>query len=429
MPNSLNDYGSEAPAYGGSGMVDNCIVQSQVTSGNADFFSVSGLNLTLIANATDPFEVSVAGKRVRLVANVVFAVTDTAHNFIFIDQTGALSRTATPVTYAFTAPGAPASGDMWFDLGKNLMKTWNGAAWVASTKVCIGYVRADAAAINARYVCEPIGAFPLWRWQTFGDGSDGFLDVTGTTTLDDTKRYTAVVIRGSGKILQTAGGGANAYPLTIKSQSIIACVGTSGIDLNGLGRAFGAGSTTTGATGSTTGLGGSGGGGGGGTSAGGAGGAAGRTGILAGASNAGGTAGTTLGGTGGAGVASSIPAGGLEAQTLFCLGNGGGGGGGDGAVAGGNGGSGGGTAWLYAAVIAIGASAVVRAEGNPGVAGSAAARGGGGGGGGGVIMALCRNFMNSGSFSAVGGAIGASGGAGSGAGGVGGAGVAKRIAI
>src|SRR4029077_2905256 len=120
MPNSLNDIGNEAPAYGSTGVVDNCIVQSQVVSGNADFFSVAGLNLTLIANGTDPFEVSVSGKRVKLTANVVFAVTDNANNFVWIDQTGALGVTTLPCIYSFTAPTG-ATGQHWFDLGKNQM--------------------------------------------------------------------------------------------------------------------------------------------------------------------------------------------------------------------------------------------------------------------------------------------------------------------
>jgi hypothetical protein len=428
MPNSLNDIGNEAPAYGGAGIVDNCIVQSQVVSGNADFFSASNLNLTLIANATDPFEVSVAGKRVKLVANVVFAVTDTAHNFIFIDQTGALSRVATPPTYAFTAPAGPASGDMWFDLGKNQMKTWNGAAWVASNKVMIGYVRADAAAINARYVCMPIGAYPLWLYNSYGDGSDGFLDVSaGTTTIDTVKRYTAVVVRSTGAIVHSSGGGTTAFPPVIYAP-MVALIGTVGMDLNGLGRPGSNGAITTPSAPVGTGIGGSGGGGGGGTNAGSAGAPFNRTTILASGTSSAGAAGTALGGAGGAGTASPYPAGGLKSPMSWTIGNGGGGGGGDGAVAGGNGGAGGGGFHVICAVMAIGASAFFRGDGTAGVAGSAAARGGGGGGGGGVVIAVCRNFFNSGTFTALAGNAGGSGGAGAGAGGAGGAGVAKRIA-
>lgn len=426
MSNSQNDIGNEAPAYGGTGMVDNCIVQSQVVAGNADFFSVAGLNLTLIANATDPFEVSVAGKRVKLTANVVLAVTDNAHNFIFIDQTGALSRTATPTTYSPTAPGAPAAGDMWFDLGKNLMKTWNGAAWVASTKVPIGYVRADAAAINAAYVCEPIGAYPWWKYQQ-SDGSDGFLDATGgATTINGTKSYTAIVIRDTATVTQQG----QTFVQTLRFQGIMACVGTGGVDLNLKGRARGNGANGTGAAGGGNGLGGPGGGGGGGTNAGGAGGASNLEMATVAIGGTGGAAGGAGGGPGASGAQTNFSPNGFPVPAMFGGGNGGGGGGGTGAAAGANGGNGGGNGNYIGPAIRIGASAFMRADGEAGTVSPAAARGAGGGGGGGVIQTFCRNWFQSGTFSAALGLGGGNGGnAGAGAGGDGLPGVAQRFAI
>lgn len=425
MGDVLYKQGSSlAPVYKRDGK-SNFIVQSQVASGNSDFFSLpGGLTLRLIANSTDPFEIDVNAVRLTLTANVDLTVTDTAHNFIWIDDTGATGRSALPCVYSFTAPGAPATDQHWFDLGKNQMKRYNGAAFVAVARVFIGYVRADAAAINARYVCEPIGLDPYSRFWRFGDGSDGFLDITGTIPIQGTKRYTAVVVRGAGILNHSTSVNTLAVPY-IYSQSIIACVGTAGVDLNGLGRAAGSGTTTTGGAGASGGLGGGGGGGGGGTSGGGAGGTYVPT-FHFGA-QAGGAAGTTLGGTGGLGPSSAMP-GGLPPGSMWGCGAGGGGGGGDGAVAGGNGGAGGGSTNMFAPAIAIGASAVIRANGANGTAGSAAARGGGAGGGGGVVLLYSSNFFNDGTLSATGGTGGGAGGAGAGAGGNGGAGLAVRFA-
>lgn len=427
MSSTLNDIGNEAPAYGGaSGLIDNCIVQSQVVAGNADFFTVAALNLTLVANATDPFEVSVAGKRVKLTANVVFAVTDTAHNFIFIDQTGALSRVANPCTYAFTAPGGPASGDMWFDLGKNQMKSWNGAAWVVSNKVAIGYVRADGGAINAAYACEPIRMDPYTRFSVFGDGSDGFMNITaGTNSLGRVFQATALIVSGTGAITHSGPNGTAIS--TIKSQGPVVFLVAAAASFDGKGRGGGAGALAVGAGGGNGAYGGSGGGGGGGTSAGGAGGNQWLTATMAAA--LGGAAGAALGGAGGAGTATGFPTGGISTNYPTTVGNGGGGGGGDGVAAGGNGGAGGGQINLWAPVITVAAASGITALGINGVAGSAAARGGGGGGGGGIINLYYRNLFNAGTISAAAGTGGAAGGAGAGAGGLGGAGlvVSQRI--
>lgn len=400
------------------------IISSQVTSGNSDFFSVSGLTLTLIANATDPFIYSIGNDVYKLTANVTLTVTNNAHNFIYLDNTGALSRAATPCTYAFTAPAGPASGDFWYDLGKRAMKTYNGSSWVASSKIAIGYVRADAAVINATYACEPIGFTPFDR-RKISSGADGFLNVTaGTTTIDTTKNYTAVVVISTANINHTAAS--TVGKMVLKSQGVVALMGSSGIELNGLGRSGGAGATGTGSSVSIYGFGGGGGGGGGGTSGGGAGSPTGNPSYLA-ASVGTGVAGTPGGGAGGTGPTSVISS--LAFQSPGLFGGGGGGGGGDGGSAGGNGGAGGGSVEIVCSCLAATSGSVLRANGANGVVGGGANRGGGGGGGGGIIQIFSRNYLMNGTATANGGTGGGSGGAGSGAGGNGGAGVVSQVKI
>jgi hypothetical protein len=426
MPNSQNDIGNEAPAYGGGGLLDNCISRAKIVAGNSNFLTTAALNVTLAASAGTPFEVSVGGKRVLLTSNVVFGLTDNAHNFIYIDQTGALSRVATPPTYAFTAPGGPASGDMWFDLSMNQMNTWNGAAWVASNKVMIGYQRCDSGGPTGDAVSMPIGAYPLWIWENFGNGSDGFLDVSaGTTTIDNAKNYTAVIVRGAGTLQHSANGVGN--QLSIRCQTIYAQIGTSGLDLKGLGRQAAAGGTGAGAAGNLGGTGGSGGGGGGGTSAGGAGGTRVRSGTFQ--ASSGGTGGSAGGGAAGAGTATDYPSGNGRPFGFCSLSAAGGSGGGSGAANGGTGGSGGGTAFLSAPVIDITAASIIRVDGANGTAGAAAACGGGGGGGGGILELVYRNLFQNQAPTALAGSGGGAGGAGGAAGGNGGAGLVKLFAM
>ncbi|KAF0241995.1 MAG: hypothetical protein FD180_4138, partial [Planctomycetota bacterium] len=308
------------------------IFSTRVVSGNADFFSVSGLTLTLVASSTDPFVYDIAGTRYELQANITLAVTDTAHNFIFIDSARAMGRAALPCVYAFTAPGAPATEQHWFDLGKSQMKRWDGSAWQRTARIFIGYVRADAGTINARYACEPIGISPMDRFNFYGVGADGFLDVSsGTTTIDNILRYTAVVVRGGTLNHSTAVTAIT----TIQSQSVFIVLGSGVVNLNGLGTGGGAGGTGSGNAGNVGGEGGRGGGGGGGTNAGGAGGAGlqNNRNVVSG----GGTAGAAAGGAGGLG-GSALASLGAGRTDYFRAPQGasGGGGGGNGASAGAN---------------------------------------------------------------------------------------------
>lgn len=407
-----------------------CILASQIVSGNADFFSLpSGLTLRLLASSSTPFSYDIARKRYTLRANVDLTVTDNAHNFIWIDSSGVTGRVATPCTYAFTAPAGPATNDHWFDLGSDLMKSWNGSAWVTTAHVFIGYVRADSAAINARYACEPIAMSPEMRWRMFGDGGSGFLDLT-TSDLSlfpvSPKRQTAIVMRGNSIMRH----GSNVIGLaTVLCQGIFIMLDTAIVDLNDRGRAGFNGGTGTGGNGQSSGFGGCGGGGGGGTSAGGAGG----TGIMLSATSflsqaAGGTAG---GGAGGSGTATAMLSFSFSRgqPITFLYGHGGGAGGGSGAANGGNGRAGGGGVNILCSTLALGSGTIIRSNGTDGDVGPGVSRGAGGAGGGGCVQLFYRNFFNNGTLQANGGTGGASGGAGSGAGGNGGLGLVSSTVI
>lgn len=401
------------------------ICSSRVVSGNADFFSVSSLTLTLQASSTDPFAYDIAGAPFQLQSNVALSVTDNAHNFVWIDNTGTMGRSALPCVYDWTAPSSPATDQHWYDLGKAQMKSWSGAAWTNVSRIFIGYVRADSASINARYACEPIGISPLDRYSFYGSGSNGFLDVSaGTTTIDDTKAYTAVVVRGG-----TLNHGASLTSITtIQCQGVFILLSPGTINLNGLGLSGGAGATGAGTAGGTGGEGGRGGGGGGGTNAGGAGGNGLQNNRQA--TSGGGTGGTGGGGAGGTGGnALSSPGPGRVGFFIFPQGAPGGGGGGSGAAAGANGGAAGGAFEIKSPVFAVGSGATFSAKGAAGSNGPAASRGAGGGGGGGTITVYFRNSFQSGTIDVSGGAGGTSGGAGSGAGGPGGTGRSSLLQV
>lgn len=408
------------------GLETDCIISAAMSSGNPLFVSVSGTTLTLLG-ATTPFVVDVKGRRCVVNTDAVtLALTDDAHNFVYFDRNGGayqLGRSAVPPRYSYETPGAPSTDDYWYDLGAMAMKKYSGSAWVEVEHVFIGYVRMDsgAATISA---CEPVGAAPLWRFQNFGNGSDGFLDISsGTTSITGIKQYTAVACRGTATIQHVDAG---SIQLKILCQGIFALMGTSGVNLDTLG--VGGRSGGTGAGGAGFGNGSApGGGGGGGTNAGGAGG----TGV--GPTNTGTYAGGAGGGAGAAGSAGVTTTGtvgyAVKDSWVPCLGAGGGAGGGDGASNGGNGGDGGGGIFIWAASIAVGSSALLVARGGNGQDGGGANRGAGGGGGGGCILLVYRSYVNSGTVSVAGGSGGASGGAGSGAGGAGGAGHLQTVRI
>ncbi len=383
---------------------------------NADFFSVAGLNLTLIANATTPFGYDVNGTTVTLTSNVVAAVNNNANNFVWIDNTGALGFSAFPPIYSFVAPGAPATDQHWFNLGLNHMQRWNGAAWVNVNRIFIGYVRADAGTIDARYVCEPLMLYPMQRFLTRGTGVDGFLEVTaGTTTLDGSKNYTAVVIRGTGVVKHTANAPTQ---LNWGVQGIVVLLGTGGIDLNDLGGPRG----VDGAAGGNGGLGGGGGGGSHGTANSTAGGNHYALPISF-AERGGGAISPADNVPGGTGEDSAIPADGLLEPVPFNLYGGGGGNAGHAGGIPAVSSPGGGGIQIECASLAISSTALFRANTSNGTNGIGSGNGGGSTGGGGVLAVFARSFWNDGtSFTATPGAVGGEGGGTGGPGGLGGQG-------
>lgn len=355
------------------------ILSTKIVSDKPDFLSLpAGLTIRLLASGGDPFIYSIGSALVNLTSNVDVAAVNNAHNFVWADTAGVTGVSLFPPLYSFAPPGGPATDQHWFDLGKNLMKRWNGSAWVAVGRIFIGYVRADSGALNARYVCEAIGLTPMERFSKFGNGSDGFLDVSaGTTTINGSKHYTAIVIRGAGVIKHTARG---LLPLEIQSQSIVAPIGTSGIDLKGLGLLGGIHLGGGNVPGQGGGLGGAGGNTSGGAS----------LNIMDG----------SLSGSPG-GVSPNIT---LEPTRTIDRGYGNGGASNAGTNAG-NGGNGGGYMKLKSPVICVGATALIRSDGDAGTNG-AGNEGGGGGGGGGILALIYRHLINSGSITVGGGAGG-----------------------
>lgn len=404
----------QVPVAGGGGSAvayQDAIISTKSISDVPDFLTLpGGLVARLVASGADPFVYSIGSTLVTLTANVNLTVTDNAHNFLWVDLLGILGRSAFPPIYSFMQPGAPSTDQHWFDLGKNVMNRWSGAAWIAIDHIFIGYVRADTGAINARYVCEAVGMTPMERYVKLGNGADGFLDLSaGTTVLNLTKKYTAVVVRGAAKITHTA---QSPTLLQIFSQGIIALIGTSGIDMTGLGwpgSPSHAGSPTGGGLGGAGGTGGSGTLGGGHIT---------LTSLVE--VPGGGFDGFNNGLPGDPSPLISNP---VRRDIMFPYGNGGGRGNNN--INAGIGSAGGGYVDLIAGSIAIGATAILKAEGLAGDAGFA--QGAGGGGGGGIIQIACRSLVNSGTISVAGGATGVSpGGGGARNGGAGGDGAILR---
>ena len=62
--------------------------------------------------------------------------------FIQGDSTTAVVSYLSPV-WSFTAPGSPATGQYWYDLGNLLWKRWSGSAWIDINRVVLGLVVID----------------------------------------------------------------------------------------------------------------------------------------------------------------------------------------------------------------------------------------------------------------------------------------------
>jgi len=410
------------------GIARDCILASKTSVGTADFIGTAGMTITLEASTTDPFEYDIGGRKFRITANKTVVATNNAHNFVWIDDTMTLGVSALPCRYLWTAPTSPATDQHWYDLAQRKMKRWSSTAWVEVSRIFVGYGRADSGVLAAQNASEQIGITPLWRVEHCGEAQSGFLDLsTGTTTIDGNAFYAAVVMRATAILNHTADD--NRF-MCIRSQGVFMMLGSSSINLNGLGRVGAAGANGAGAAATSSGNGGGGGGGGGGSS--GVGGAGGGRARISTNQTVNSASGGAVGAVGSAGLASSertqtayySAAGAMETH-----GAGGGGGGGTGSAAGGNGGAGGGGIVIVAPVISWASGTSMTANGANGVAGGGLGRGGGGGGGGGTIRRWFRGYFNNGTESANGGTGGAAGGGTSGAGGSGGAGLLQATRI
>lgn len=408
--------GPEGPAGpagpSGSGtesQTDAMIVSASVDSQGLPNFMTNPAGLTArLAGGTTEFVANVEGTEVRVSSDVDLALSDDSHNFIFIDQSGLLTREDLPTVYAFEEPAGPAAGQTWFDLSKNRMKRFDGASFVEVSKIPIAYARTDSGSVTSQIYSFPIGLSPHDVFSLFGDGSDGFLDVSsGTTTLaPGVRRHTAIVVRGTG--ILDYNDSVRTSP-QLFSQGVVAAIGSNGIRCQ---------SNSSFAT-QNGGVGGAGGGGGGGSSAGG-----GFGGDRRDPHTFDGSGGGSPGGTGAPGSNGAASLFTPDARFAQAFGGAGGGDGGDGNSATSRGSAG---LTVWAPLVAIGASADITCDGDDGNAGGAG-QGGAGGAGGGVLQVIARAFVNAGSFTAAGGTGGA-GGSGGGDGGDGGAGVAEWVEI
>lgn len=226
-----------------------------------------------------------------------------------------------------------------------------------------------------------------------GNGSDGDVTISGTTTLTRDMYYNSLTVSGSG-VLVTAHY--RVFSRTfIENNGVIHADGVNATTTTGAtvtqgtllgGRSGGNGGTTTGTggTSSTISPDKCANGGAGGTGSGGAGGVLGTR--FATSPALGGPNPFLISATA---VMGNYP---YSPTQRIAGGAGGGGGGGNGAAAGGGGGSGGGVIFLFAQKIF--GTGTIRANGGNGAAASNANTGGGGGGGGGCAVLVCANAIS-----------------------------------
>ena len=307
-----------------------------------------------------------------------------------------LSDLLTSASAAGTYPTKAATTDLIDNAGDSLTGTADNTLGKLAKGTALQVRRMNAAANAEEWATVGAGS------ALFGDGSDGNLTVSGTTTITTDKNYDTLIVQ-SGGILIVAGARVRSKTLCqVDAGGIIhadggagAAAGTAGTataqGMLGLPSAGGAGGTAAGSAGVTVSSGSGGAGGAGGLGASGAGGAAGSFSSLLG------NFGTT-----GRGVEfvmlGHVYANGIVAPAKG--GAGGGGGGGDG-TAGGGGGAGGGVFTLAAKSLTNAGS--IRANGGAGGSPAAGNRGGGGGGGGGWIGLIYNTKSGAGTITCTGG--------------------------
>jgi hypothetical protein len=394
-----NNNGTSTSTMGVVGSeVDNTISISAVDgSGNPSFMTVSGAPTTLVTvnGATTSFVAYIDGQRVIVSSNIASAtaLTNSAVNFVYLKKdttivSGDIASTTLAPVYSRTQPTCSTNTvpQFWFDMTTRKMKSCvSSGSFSTNAVLLLGVIALDSGGNSLGIAHEPWNLNPYTRLREFGSGADGYNDVTGTSTQDGWKQYSALEING-GTLNHTQCAPPNASGLWAFSQNPVLVTNSGKIDLAGLGRSGGTGgSSSAGTAGNAGGWGGAAGGGGGGTSNGGGNGG-GRSLISTSATANGGAGGNagSAGSAGGAGPTSGIPP--LTGPPTFLCGPGGGGGGGDGTNAGGAGGKGGGGLYLKAPSIVTISGVTIDADAAAGGSPSAGNTGGGGGGGGGVIV-------------------------------------------
>src|ERR1700675_2794485 len=156
---------------------DNTIITSFVdsSSGNPNFLSGSGSTLT-IKGATTPLTLMIAGTYQQLISDMMLTVINCSGasqlQFVYAKQDllnatlqlADFATTALPPVYTYTAPTG-ATGQFWFDLSTNLMKSWNGSNFVATPAVFLGEIDVTTAPAIDAALSEPYRLNPYRRGE------------------------------------------------------------------------------------------------------------------------------------------------------------------------------------------------------------------------------------------------------------------------
>lgn len=375
------DFTALVDGYNRTGVISGCGVTAQgspdmtvaVVAGRAE---VAGVHLTVTASAT--------------LAIGAADATNPRFDLIIAASTGV------PTVVAGTAAASPLVPDP--SAGAVILAR----VYVPATDTTIGANQIT----DLRVILGSRGTAGI-----FGNGADGDVTISGTTTLSRDMDYDNLTIV-SGGILKPAGFRIRVRNLCqIDPGGLLASTPADGLAIGSASVGVGSGTLGAGA-----------GGGAGGTAAGAAGSAA-ATSSLGGS---GGNGGTGTGGAGGAGGTATPPAAALgnfkavpysvmgylfgPAGTQFIRGGAGGGGGGGDGTSGGGGGGGGGPIVLAARHLIN--NGAIESKGSAGGTPAAGNRGGGGGGGGGCIILTYMSKQGSGTTSVVGGSKGLKSGTG-----------------
>ena len=101
-------------------------VQSNASNINAAVSNASNINAA-VSNATNITTVATNSTNINAVAGSIANVNTVS---------GSINNVNTFVnvySISNTAPNSPSSGDLWFDTSNNVLKNYNGSAWIAIT--------------------------------------------------------------------------------------------------------------------------------------------------------------------------------------------------------------------------------------------------------------------------------------------------------